>query len=143
MVSASLHTFQEFSFTTIPNNILQSHWLLSPSTTIETMVSYKRGIIPVAMNVIKSWKAIGQAGNQTNHPQFSSPVRYRLSFMPSALQWRAISEDEFNLAEMYYYSCSSLENIVEMEQMIVTSIFNFSHNAFNSPLNSLPHNPDF
>ena len=44
------------------------------------MISHEGGMNPVAMTIINPWKEIGWALDQTSNPQFSSLVRYQLSY---------------------------------------------------------------
>ena len=59
--NADIHTFLEFCLLAFCTILVQSLWLLSHLTVVETMASSERGMDLAAMTIINSRKKIGQA----------------------------------------------------------------------------------
>ena len=73
---------------------------------------------------------------------FTKRQNFRLSKL------KAFADDNLNVAQTVKFLFDSLKNIVRKREILITSIFSFSHNVFIWPLFQSPqlfttHNPDF
>ena len=101
-----------------------SHWLLSYITIVKAMDSGERGMNPVVVTIINSWKEHGPSGDQTSnlHVFFSSPLCYQLSYGGLAMK---------RLITLLYFSVL-YHSRKRKNKMQLISTFTFSHNVFST-----------